>query len=245
VRPLPTRLLGFAALSLAIHVAALDAVGARASTVAPRTLDATARPLAGETLDIDPPVLVSVAAPAPAPAPTPLRAPATVSAAVRTPAAAGAGAPAPPPVFGAVGARFATDLATTFTRAIPQAASADPTWSSAQFGNAGRADVTLALDAEGHLVASDVTGSPFPALRRSIERTLALLATRAFTSRGAITVLRVTAHVSRNDARDGLRGDVFALSGGSFSGDVGSAFFALPPGVGPGRRVDVQVRLMP
>ena len=46
------------------------------------------------------------------------------------------------------------------------------------------------------------------------------------------------------DVHDGLHGDVFALSGGSFSGDVGTAFFARP-GPGGGRRVDVEVRLLP
>jgi len=44
-------------------------------------------------------------------------------------------------------------------------------------------------------------------------------------------------------------GDVFALSGGSFAGEVGMAFFALPagpgPGTAPGRRVDVELRLVP
>jgi hypothetical protein len=55
----------------------------------------------------------------------------------------------------------------------------------------------------------------------------------------------VTARIARDDVHDGLHGDVFALSGGSFSGDVGTAFFALPAGSGPGRRVDVELRLLP
>jgi hypothetical protein len=60
-----------------------------------------------------------------------------------------------------------------------------------------------------------------------------------------VTKIRLTCHVSRNDVHDGLHGDVFALSGGSFSGEVGTAFFALPPTTGPGRRVDVELRLLP
>ena len=92
---------------------------------------------------------------------------------------------APPALFGAVGVRFATDLATTFTRAFPQAASADPVWSTASFGNAGTADVTLLLDDAGHLAGSSIKGSPSQALRRGIERTLALLGPRAFTAHGA------------------------------------------------------------
>lgn len=137
------------------------------------------------------------------------------------------------------------DLATTFTRAFPQAASADPVWSSVAFGSAGRAELSMLIDDEGHLTSTEIAGAPSAALRRSIEHTLVLLEPRAFTARGALTRLRITAHVSRDDVHDGLHGDVFALSAGSFTGEVGSAFFALPGGGGPGRRVDVEVRLLP
>jgi hypothetical protein len=147
-------------------------------------------------------------------------------------------------VFGAAGVRYATDLATTFTRAFPQAASADAAWEAAPLGGAGAADVTLVIDADGHLVSSAVSGTPSAALRQGIARTLALLAPRTFTAREAMTRIRVTARVARDDVHDGLHGDVFALSGGSFSGDLGTAFFALPPASGPGRRVDVQLRLL-
>jgi hypothetical protein len=142
--------------------------------------------------------------------------------------------------------RFATDLATTFTRAFPQAASADPLWVDAPLGAAGETDVTLVLDEQGHLASSAIEGSPSPALRRGIDRTLILVRARAFTARAAITRLHVRAHVARDEVHDGLHGDVFALSGGSFSGDVGTAFFALPSSSsGPGRRVDVEVKLVP
>lgn len=147
-------------------------------------------------------------------------------------------------VFGAAGVRYATDLATSFTRAFPQAASADVAWETAPFGAAGSADVTLVIDEEGRLVNSAVAGAAPLALRQGIARTLALLAPRTFTAREAVTKIRVTARVSRDDVHDGLHGDVFALSGGSFSGDLGTAFFALPPANGPGRRVDVQLRLL-
>jgi hypothetical protein len=92
-------------------------------------------------------------------------------------------------------------------------------------------------------VSSSVTGSPSPALRRGIDRTLVLLGGRTFTARGAVTKLRITARVSPNDVHDGLHGDVFALSGGSFAGDTGTAFFALPGA--SARRVDVELRLLP
>ncbi len=94
--------------------------------------------------------------------------------------------------------------------------------------------------------ASHRVSSSGAALRQSIGRTIVLLAPRAFTARSAATKLRISAHVSRDERHDGLHGDVFALSGaGSFSEDEGTAFFALPAGIGPGRRVDAQVRLLP
>jgi hypothetical protein len=144
-----------------------------------------------------------------------------------------------------VGARAASDLATSFARAFPQAASADPIWSHVPYGTSGAAELTLVLDDAGRLTGSSINGSPSAALRRGIDRTVSILGPRAFTARGAVTRLRVTAHVSRDAVHDGMHGDVFALSGGSFSGDVGTAFFALPAGEGPGRRVDVELRLLP
>ena len=249
-------------MSASLHVAAFSATAIAVRMGKNPAFDLHSQPLEGETLDLESASTEETAdeeepgtttAPASTSTPTPASpaAPKSMSAIAHSPPAASTTrASVAPALFGAVGARFATDLATTFTRAFPQAASADPSWTSAQFGNAGRAEITLILDADGHLAASDVTGSPAPALRRSIERALVLLASRAFTARGAITVLRVSAHVSRDDVHDGLHGDVFALSGGSFSGEVGTAFFALPPSSGtgpsgPGRRVDVEVRLMP
>jgi len=168
-----------------------------------------------------------------------------VSGLARPAAGEGKALAAPPVLFGAVGVRFATDLPTTFTRALSQAVSADPGWSAAPFGVGGRADVTLALDEEGHLSNHTIVGSPSLALRSSVERTIVLLAPRSFTARRALTKLRVRAYVSRDDVHDGLHGDVFALSAGSFSGEVGTAFVALPASVGAGRRVDIEVRLIP
>jgi hypothetical protein len=149
-----------------------------------------------------------------------------------------------PALFGAVGVRFATDLPTTFTRMFPSAASGDPAWSEAPLGSAGTADVTLVIDDTGHIASESLTGSPSRALRNGIDRTLAALGGRIFTARAAVTKLRVTARVQRDEVHDGLHGDRFALgSGGSFASDVGSAFFALP-GPGAGRRVDVELQIV-
>jgi hypothetical protein len=247
------------AISFALHVAAFTTVGHRSTPLLPNR--ATTQPLSGETLDIQTPAtpegdlaqmaVTSARASEDGRAGEPLSSqPATdvgrsdrVVSAPRN-LAPGSG-DARHELFGAVGARFATDLSSTLTRAIPQAFSADPAWTNAAFGGAGIADVTLVLDEAGHLATSSVAGHPSSALRSSIERTLALLAERFFTARRATTRLRLSAHVTLDDLHDGLHGDVFALSGGSFAGTVGSAFFALPARTGAGRRIDVQVHELP
>jgi hypothetical protein len=247
----------FAAFSLLLHAGAY-AVVHRATVPAAQVFAPSTQTLAGDTMDIEP---SPAEAPEPASEPTPTEPSTPVppaltpgpAAAVASPAARSSQHPtsaapaggAPPAVFGAAGVRFATDLATTFTRGFPQAASADPVWSTVPFGSAGTSDVTLVIDEDGHLTGTTIGGSPSPALRRGIERTIALLKPRTFTARGAVTRLRVTARVGQDDVHDGLHGDVFALSGGSFTGDVGTAFFALPPSAGPGRRIDVELRLLP
>ncbi len=252
----------FVGLSLGLHAAAFEAAVARADREARHiaAFDPSSQPLSGETLDVEPspappdefdeptaspsPGAAPMASPTPSPASTRAARRASLSA---SPENATAAAPAhAPPLFGAVGVRFASDLATTFTRAFPQAASADPIWSAVSFGSVSSTEITLVLDDEGHLARSAIGGSPSTALRRGVERTLALLGTgRAFTAHGAVTRIRIAARVTRDDVHDGLHGDVFALSGGSFAGEVGNAFFALPPAGGPGRRIDVELRLLP
>jgi hypothetical protein len=254
--PLPV----FLGVSLVVHASAFRVVERHAFAPVPAfDPPTTPQTVAGDTLDVesapvDPaeseedretttaryardPQLGAALSPLPAAARP--RSARTVPGAVTSPSAA-----AVVPVVGAAGARYATDLATTFTRAFPQAASADAAWETAPFGGAGTADVTLVIDEDGHLVSSAVAGAPSAALRQGLARTLALLAPRTFTAREPVTRIRVTARVARDDVHDGLHGDVFALSGGSFSGDLGTAFFALPPASGPGRRVDVQLRLL-
>jgi hypothetical protein len=230
----------FGVLSVLAH-AALFAALARSGAATPSLVaDRPSQPLAGETLEIEPAAAVADETEQPTQTATPTQtSPPRVS--LHSPSAASAN---PPRLFGAAGARFATDLVATFTRAFPQAASADAIWSSVPFGSAGRAQITMELNEEGRMVRSEIGGSPSLALRMGIARTLVLLASREFTASGAVTKLSVAAYVSRDDAHDGLHGDVFALSAGSISGDVGTAFFALPPSSGSGRRVDVELRLL-
>ncbi len=250
--PLPL----FAAVSLGLHLATA-VMAHRTAVVTKPAFQPEAQTLSGDTLDVEPPpgpepeTETAAEEPVTTPGSTIVRptpqAPksAGVASAARPTTGAGTTASTQMATFGAVGLRYATDLATTFARAFPQAASADPVGSTAPFGAAGSADVTVALDEGGRVSATAIIGSPSAALRRGIERTLAVLSPRVFTANAPSMKLRVTARVSRDDVHDGLHGDVFALSGGSFSGEVGTAFFALPPGAGPGRRVDVELRLLP
>lgn len=239
--------LAYGAVSVALHVAAFGTARYRSTTLLPNP--ATTPPVSGETFDIQTPATpeIDLASENTGPSDPPASQPANdvgqlvrASSAPRNPASRSG--EARHELFGAIGTRFATDLSATLTRAIPQAFSADRAWTDAAFGDAGVADLTLVLDEAGHLATSSVAGRPSSALRSSIERTLALLAARSFTARQARTRLRLSARVTLDDLHDGLHGDVFALSGGSFAGTDGSAFFALPARAGPGRRVDVQVR---
>ncbi len=141
-------------------------------------------------------------------------------------------------LYGAVGERSASDLATAFTRGFPQAASADPAWRQTPIGTAGEADVVLTLDESGHIQSTQVLGTPNAALAGGIRRTMALIQGRPFTAKGKVTRLHIVATVSSDSVHDGLHGDVFAI-GGSFAGGEGSAFFALAIG----RRIDVRVRM--
>lgn len=151
------------------------------------------------------------------------------------PSTAGAGESAGA-LYGAVGDRSATDLATAFTRAFPQAASTDPAWASAPFGDAGAATVTLTLDEAGKIEGATVGGAPSAALRSGVARTLQLVKARVFVAHGKTTVITLAGRVSPDEVHDGLHGDVFAI-GASLTGSSGQAFFALAIG----RRVDVTV----
>jgi len=244
----------FAIASVALHAGLFAGFSHRSGeATTPQSFQVGPAPLVGETLDVDEAAPAADEAQNGADDQAAEESSRGGEAAVRShrPSRVGSRGPAggeahpPPALFGAVGVRYATDLATTFTRAFPQAASADGIWSSTAFGSAGTADLTLLLDDSGHLVSHAIGGAPSPALRRGIERTLLLMGPRAFTARGATTRLRVTARVASDVVHDGLHGDVFALSGGSFSGDLGTAFFALPGAGGPGRRIDVELRLLP
>jgi hypothetical protein len=139
--------------------------------------------------------------------------------------------------YGAVGDRSAVEIAVAFTRSFPQASSADPFWESVPFGDCGSTDVTFVLADDGTLESWSASGAPSEALKRAVERTVALIKGRPFIAVGKTTKIRVSARVSPDEAHDGLHGDVFAV-GGSYTGGEGTAFFAL----NISRRVDVTVK---
>lgn len=181
------------------------------------------------------------AAPGKARAPGPGAAAKLAQAAKAAGAAGGgaAGSEAVPTLFGAVGDRSAVDLSLAFTRAFPQAASADHAWVQTPLGNTGTAVVELHMDDAGHIEHSSIGGSPSPALRAGISRALSMLGRRVFVSRRKVVRLELVGKVSSDAVHDGLHGDVFAI-GASFQGGAGSAFFALAIG----RRVDLTIRAL-
>ncbi len=195
----------------------------------------------------DPPAAPPIAPPRSARAPTSTNALGASGPSAATPppgprsssAAPAIAGPEPPTLFGALGDRSAVDLVLAFTRAFPQAASADPAWVTAPLGDAGTADVAITLDDTGRIAASESTGGTTP-LRAGVARTLALIGGRVFVARAASTRLRIHATIAADDVHDGLHGDVFALGASVQAGaGEGNAFFALAVG----RRVDLRILL--
>jgi hypothetical protein len=248
----------FAVSSLALHVilGGAVAIATRPShePASPAPPAPRAQTLAGESFEVssedeeaaEPVTPTStpaspVAAPAaPAPGRTPTARPAGQPRPdVAGPAGSGRAAAAATerPLFGAVGERGVVDLATSFTRQFPQAASTDPVWASVPFGGAGELDVTITIDERGSLVDATLGSGGSAALRAGVRRTLALIRGRSFVARGAKTTLHVAAKVTPDTVHDGQHGDVFAIGAG-YHEPEGSAFFALAIG----RRVDVTIR---
>lgn len=238
------------AASVALHVGAAVVFTHRS---APKEeLAAQPSALNGETFDLSEAVKAAPAstpaqtddptgAPDPSPAPGPAaHVTSTAHVAPHAATLSNGATASEPEMFGAVGDRSAADVSVAFTRAFPQAASSDPEWATIALGSAGAATVELDLDETGKLTAFTDPKLASPALRQGIDRTIALIGGRTFTSTGRAVELRVSARVSADEVHDGLHGNVFAI-GGSFAGGEGSAFFALASG----RRVDISVRAVP
>lgn len=140
-----------------------------------------------------------------------------------------------PFTFGAMGDRTATSIIVAVARGFPQAASTDPIWRTAAFGDAGEATLEVELEADGSLARWSLGPGASPALRQAMVRTMALVSGHAFVARGAVTKLRLAARVSADAVRDGTDA-VYALHS-EHEGDRASAFFSLSSG----RRVDLTI----
>jgi hypothetical protein len=159
------------------------------------------------------------------------------TAASRDASASSEGASASADLYGAVGERSAVDLMTSFIHSFPQAASGDPIWLNVPFGKAGEGDVELSIDASGSFASAHLSGfGGNAALTRGVERTVALIRGRTFTSPSLTLRMHLAATVSPDQAHDGAEGSVFAI-GRTFAPRGGTAFFALAVG----RRVDLVV----
>jgi hypothetical protein len=248
-------IVGFAAVSLGIHLAAAGLVGfaGRApGRPAPVQLP-TAKALAGESFEIgeepeenEPTAAATSVDPTPEAPPEPgdRKKPKEKSrgAGRAGPAGSGKVATNAPPgehaLYGAVGERGVFGLSSAFTMALPQTASPDPAWATIAFGDAGTVDVTLVIDEHGKMVSAELGPGGTPALRSAVQKAVGFIRGRVFVANGARTVLRVSARVSPDTVHDGLHGDAYAISGNAWHEPMGSAFFALPNG----RRIDLTIR---
>lgn len=86
--------------------------------------------------------------------------------------------------YGADGPGRARDMGRAFTRAIPAACQADPSWQTLPLGDAGTLEVTVEVDAEGKIAGFRPSDrDPPEALVRVVKRTVALLGAGTFALR--------------------------------------------------------------
>ncbi|MGK3991222.1 hypothetical protein WME99_49695 [Sorangium sp. So ce136] len=164
------------------------------------------------------------------------------TAAARTSAGAGEGGEGD---FGAAGVSAVRSLGRAFTRAIPPACQADPSWATLPLGSAGKARFVIDIDDAGH-IASWRPEAEEPLARHLgnlAKRTIALLGSGTFAvARGAVTAGKQTLEVSaviRAGAEDGETGAPADLAW-RFEGGRGKASFAQPGG----RLVEIVVQVV-
>ena len=152
--------------------------------------------------------------------------------------ASSAATSAPTGTFGSEGATGVRDLARAFTRAISPANQADSTWSELPTGPAGTVELTLSLDADGHLESVRPAPSTPAHLAKLVTRTLALLRGGTYAARGASATVTLRLSVDVRDvAVAPVEGGTIELAWG-FDAGVGHASFVRSGG----RRVDITVR---
>ncbi|XXT22181.1 hypothetical protein WME94_11530 [Sorangium sp. So ce429] len=164
------------------------------------------------------------------------------TAAARTSAGAGEGGEGD---FGAAGPSAVRSLGRAFTRAIPPACQADPSWATLPLGSAGKARFIIDIDDAGHIASWRPEGEEPLArhLGNLAKRTIALLGSGTFAvARGAVTAGKQTLEVSafiRAGAEDGETGAPADLAW-RFEGGRGKASFAQPGG----RLVEIVVQVV-
>ncbi|WP_437625102.1 hypothetical protein [Sorangium sp. So ce1151] len=164
------------------------------------------------------------------------------TAAARTSAGAGEGGEGD---FGAAGVSAVRSLGRAFTRAVPPACQADPSWATLPLGSAGKARFVIDIDDAGHIASWRPEGEEPLArhLGNLAKRTIALLGSGTFAvARGAVTAGKQTLEVSaviRAGAEDGETGAPADLAW-RFEGGRGKASFAQPGG----RLVEIVVQVV-
>jgi hypothetical protein len=145
--------------------------------------------------------------------------------------------------FGAEGPSAVRDLGRAFTRAIPPACQADPTWGKLATGDGGAIEVAITVDETGHITGFKPPADDAPRhLVALVKRTLALLEAGTFAIRsGSVSagteVLRIRASLRDVDESElgGAAGLSFAYERGK-----GKAGFTQPGG----RHVEVSVEVV-
>jgi hypothetical protein len=143
--------------------------------------------------------------------------------------------------FGAEGPGSPRDLGRAFTRAIPPACTADPLWASLPAGDAGKLEIEVRIDAQGHMLSAEPRGTSRPeALLHVLRRTVPLLQAGTFAAReGATTagteILEITARV--RDAEGEAAPDQLAFEYGR---GKGKARFS----TAGGRQVEITLRVV-
>jgi hypothetical protein len=143
-----------------------------------------------------------------------------------------------PLTYGALGDRSASSVIITVSRGFPQAASTDPIWRTAPFGDAGSATMDVELNEDGTVARWSLGPGASQALRQAMVRTMGLVGGRTFVARGAVTHLHVAARVTADAVRDGDDA-VYALHSDHEGETAASAYFSLTSG----RRVEITLTL--
>lgn len=151
---------------------------------------------------------------------------------------------APPGSFGAEGPASVRDLGRALTRAIPPACDSDPVWATLPAGDAGKLEVAVRVDAEGHIASAEPRGAAQPkALVNVLRRTVPLLQAGTFALRDGASgegteILELSATVQDPSGEED--GDTPNRLAFEYARGRGRARFTQASG----RRVEIAVRVV-